>query len=242
MQRKKIPGYANTRQHLNNSKYPPQAPSHSHLHITQIKEKERSRDVPGARRPQHDAPSSGLAPLEYVCLDNVHLSYTCTSRNSPSTPHTLVLCLSATLISCGLPRHSDSHVRFPHTPSVLSRALFSHSDPQHVCSGPRPALFFRSPPPELSLAHLRNVPRPLLGALDPHHHSHGHVTPPPCAYRSRDRQRRRIRICCFLAKQAMMRCAFTPLLRAGVLAGISPRRATPCLHPSRGECRHTVLV
>ena len=38
MQERNITEYADTRQHLNSSNYPPTGASHSHLHIAQIKE------------------------------------------------------------------------------------------------------------------------------------------------------------------------------------------------------------
>ena len=44
-QQKNIPGYTNTRQHLNWSNISPTGASHSHLHITQIKEKGKEKGV-----------------------------------------------------------------------------------------------------------------------------------------------------------------------------------------------------
>ena len=45
MQERIITEYADTRQHLHNSTYPPTGASHSHLHINKIKEKGKEKGV-----------------------------------------------------------------------------------------------------------------------------------------------------------------------------------------------------
>ena len=75
---------------------------------------------------------------------------------------------------------------------------------------------------------LRTAPRSLLGALHPSPPiGRGHATPPPAFPRFGNRQMRKMRFC-FLDPRGVS---------AGHLAA-----ATPRLHPSLGECHHTVHV
>jgi len=191
-----------TRQHLHNYTIVPTGASHKHLHIIPIKKRKRSRDFPAARRftarpprTSRASPLSFLAPLVPRASRASRLSSTCASRARAP--------LRTSSATCASPEHVrlSSNVRF-------SARLLPRAPRQHVFSQAASALFSHST--LLSQVHFSNVPRPLLGALHPHHQSHGHVTPPPCASRSRDRQIRRIRICCYVEKQANEEDALLP--------------------------------
>ena len=96
------------------------------------------------------APSSGLAPLVHVRLVHVHLSYTCTSRDSPGTPHT------ARPLRALFPSQPRSLRALFHTASI-STSAFPHSlDLYERFSTQRP--FARL---------LRTASRPLLSFATP---------------------------------------------------------------------------
>ena len=132
---------------------PPQAPSHSHLHNKQIKE--RKKEKRESRLPWSastlctTAPTSGLAPLVHVRLVHVHLSYTCTSRDSPGTPHTLVL--SRALFHTARPLRALFHTAsistsaFPHSLDLYKRFSTQRPFARLLRTASRPLLSFATP-------------------------------------------------------------------------------------------------
>jgi len=161
MQRKKISGYANTRQHLNGSTVSPTGASHTHLHINPKEKKERKSRLPfsastlsttasrlscNVRLSSH-VRSSSLAPLVQRELRRHVLS--CTPQRARREPHT-----STTPSKLSLTPHPQSSALSLHTPSVprLSPSAFSYSHVRFLARA------------TLSTSSLR-APRPLLGAF-----------------------------------------------------------------------------
>ena len=121
MQKGKYPDLRDTRQHLHNSilspnRRLPQAFTHK---PSKRKEKGVATSLFHVD-PSTTAPSSGLAPLEHVRLDNVHLSTMCTSRQRAPLGHVR---LSSTCTSRQL-----SQV-LTQTPLCSLRALPPHERP-----------------------------------------------------------------------------------------------------------------
>ena len=136
MQRKKnIPGYANTRPHLNSSIYPPQAPSRSHLHITQIKERIKESRLPWSA-------STTARPLRARAS---RLSYTCTSRTR-APPVTLRVLHTH---SCSLERFSLTASiymsAFPHSLDLYERFSTQRPFARLLRTASRPLLSFATP-------------------------------------------------------------------------------------------------
>ena len=137
-----------TRQHLDDSILIPTGASHKHLHINPIKEKERSRNFPFARRPTARPPrasrASCLAPLvprssrasrfsstcasqQRAPLSNVRLS----ARPLRRAPRQNVFLQAASAL---VRSHTDSSA------FVLTRALLYTCASQHVFSQAASAL------------------------------------------------------------------------------------------------------
>ena len=204
---KKYDRLRDTRQHLHNYTIVPTGASHKHLHKPIKEHRNRSCNFPVARRPTARPLRARASRLSSTCV-----STTCTSRqrapldNSPRS---------------SLRLHSALYERFLHT-----------SAPQHILCHVRLALFSTQTcflPVHTQNSHMRfsthplsTAPRSLLGV------SH------PCPPIGRTRHLSPCRS--LLGKQADEDDAHLSLRDPRGRFGGTSHRATPRLHPSRGEC------
>ena len=160
---KNISGYANTRQHLDDSIMIPTGASHKHLHINPNEKKTGKGVATSLLRvdPQHDCSelvprasrartSRQRAPLDQrALLDHVHRSTTCTSRPTCASQHVCSAPFSRlhSLLSTSAFQNVRPHARLSRTLTCASCARAPH---QHVLSqgslSPLRPSAFHSPP------------------------------------------------------------------------------------------------
>ena len=143
-----ISGYSNTRQHLNNSKYPPTGTFPQSFTHNPNKRKRKESRLPWSA-------STTARPLRAraSCLSSPCVSYTCTSHTR-APPVTLRVLHSH---SCSASQQLWSRAGFPDT-ATATCALSTHT---HSLSS---AFFYTQ---RLSPRPLRTAPRPLLSFATP---------------------------------------------------------------------------